>query len=498
MLSRAQRLKLNTAASFLNQLINIACGFILPVLILESFGSAVNGLVSSISQFLGFISLLELGMGAVVTSALYKPLADSDTVQINKIFVSASKFFKRLAIGLLGYVIILMVIYPQLVAEEFDYAFTTMLIACMAISMFAQYYFGIVNAMLLAADQRSYVQSIINIITQILNVAACVILINQGFGIHIVKLATSLFFLLRPLGLLLYVEKHYVLDKTVKYDTEPIAQKWNGIAQHITAVVLNNTDVVILTCMSTLANVSVYAVYNLVVSGVKQLVFSLMDGVQALLGELLAKREYAKLNKVYGWTEWTIHTGSVIIWGCTAALIVPFVQVYTRSITDVSYIVPFFALLISGAHFCHCIRQSYYMLVKAAGNYKQTQNNQIITAVMNIVISILGVKLYGLAGVAAGTLIAMLYQTIWMAKYVAKNIIDQDPYAYVKQLLVDCLGLILIYSLTYCFELHDISYFSWNILAAETVLIAIIEIIFINFIFYPQYIKKLCKKIIGK
>ena len=72
--SRKKRLILNTCSSLIFQVITIVCGFILPRLILEAFGSAVNGLVNSITQFLAIISFLELGVGAVIQSSLYKPL----------------------------------------------------------------------------------------------------------------------------------------------------------------------------------------------------------------------------------------------------------------------------------------------------------------------------------------------------------------------------------------------------------------------------------------
>ena len=53
------------------QVLTILCGFVLPRMILGSFGSEVNGLVNSITQFLTIISFLEVGVGAVVQSALY-------------------------------------------------------------------------------------------------------------------------------------------------------------------------------------------------------------------------------------------------------------------------------------------------------------------------------------------------------------------------------------------------------------------------------------------
>lgn len=57
------------------QITILICGFIVPKVIITNFGSNVNGLVSSITQFLAYITLLEAGMGPVVKSALYGPIA---------------------------------------------------------------------------------------------------------------------------------------------------------------------------------------------------------------------------------------------------------------------------------------------------------------------------------------------------------------------------------------------------------------------------------------
>lgn len=202
--SRKKKLALNTVTSLALQVVTVISGFIVPRLILGTFGSAVNGLVNSISQFLGVISLLDLGVGAVVQSALYKPLADKDIDAISRIYVSANKFFKRLAMILLVYVAVLMIFYPLLVNHNFSHAYTALLIAAICISSFAQYYFGIVNSLLLSADQKGYIQYTAQIVTIILNTIACAVLIYFGGSIQMVKLTTSLIFLLRPLYLLWY------------------------------------------------------------------------------------------------------------------------------------------------------------------------------------------------------------------------------------------------------------------------------------------------------
>lgn len=486
MRSRGEKLALNTVSSLALQVVSVICGFILPRLILETFGSDVNGLVNSITQFLGVITLLDLGVGAVVQSALYKPLADNDTNMISKIYVSANKFFRRLAEILLVYVVLLMIFYPMLVNKSFGHMYTALLIAAICISSFAQYYFGIVNSLLLNADQRGYIQYVAQIITLILNTFACYIIIKLGASIQIVKLTTSLIFLLRPLFLVFYVKKHYSIDKKITYTEEPIKQKWNGMAQHFASYVLNGTDNIVLTMFSTLGNVSIYSVYNVVIIGVKNALLSVTNGFQSLIGEMLAKKETMKLNAFFGFVEWFLHTGTTLVFGCTGVLIVDFVRVYTYGINDADYIQPLFAVLITIANAGHCLRLPYNILILAAGHYKQTQSNYIIAMILNIVVSIATVKMWGLVGVAIGTLIAMAYQTVWMAKYDSKNIICWPFKNFLKQCGVDAVTVIIASLATFKIPMLSVSYVSWFLLAIEAFGIWLIISIVINTIFYRE------------
>ena len=56
------------------QFVTIISGFIIPRIILTNFGSEVNGLVSSLNQFLNYVYLFEGGLGGAVLANLYKPL----------------------------------------------------------------------------------------------------------------------------------------------------------------------------------------------------------------------------------------------------------------------------------------------------------------------------------------------------------------------------------------------------------------------------------------
>ena len=96
-MSRKKKLILNTFTGILKQAVTVICGFILPRYMLLYYGSSINGLVSSITNFLGFISLLDMGVGAVIQANLYKPLADKDSARIRELVLSSERFFRKLA-----------------------------------------------------------------------------------------------------------------------------------------------------------------------------------------------------------------------------------------------------------------------------------------------------------------------------------------------------------------------------------------------------------------
>ncbi len=488
--SRSKKLVLNTSFSVLLQIVNIFCGLILPKLFLVSYGSKVNGLVNSIVQFLGVISLFDLGVGAVIQSALYKPLAQRDGSQISKIYVSAKKYFNKVIIALLVYIILLMLFYPFIANRDFSIYYVDTLIISISITSFAQYYFGIVDTILLNADQKGYIISILNIITLILNVIVCYILIKCNFSIQIVKLCSSLIFLLKPLFLKLYVNK-YKINKKIKYNEDPIKQKMNGMAQQISHFILTGTDIIVLTLFSNYLNVSIYTIYNMVVVGVKNFLTSMTTGFLPLMGDMYAKNENKKLNLFFKYLEWIINNVSVIVFGCTAVLIVNFIRIYTKGVTDANYIQPLFGFLITIANAFHCLRLPYNNLIKAAGHYKETQNNYIISMLINIIISIIMVRKFGLIGVSIGTLVSMIYQTTWMAWYTSTKIIKWPLNRFFKQLFFDFLTFSICTFITIQIPLISLSYQSWLISAIQTFSVWIIVCFILNLIFYNKNIKRM-------
>lgn len=492
---RKKRLVLNTATALLNQIISLVCGFILPRQILLAYGSDINGLVSSITQFLGFVTFLDMGVGAVVQSTLYKPIAEKDEDSISRIIIAANKFFRKIAAILIAYTLFLMFFFPTFVDSGNGFVSTAILVLAISISSIGQYLFGITKQLLLNADQKSYAQLIPQSVVTILNIIVSVILISGGASINLVKLVSAAVFLIRPLWMSIYVKKNYNIDYKIELKKDPLEQKWNAMAQHVATFVADKTDIMILTLFSTLTNVSIYYVYHLVVNGLYQTFGVVTSSLQSFFGDMYAKNEMDKLRNTYGVFEWAIHTGLVFIFACTEVLILPFVEVYTNGVNDANYIVPAFAAVITIAFAGSCLRSFYNILIKSVGHYKQTQMSAIIEALLNLIISVALVYKFGLIGVAIGTLVSMFYRSIHLKIYTDLKILNQSVLPFIKQCMIDLVLFILIIFTTNKFSLNAISYLAWIILALKVVAVALVLIIVINMIFYRKNIFVMIKMI---
>lgn len=481
---RKKRFIWNMMSSLGGQIVSLVCGFILPRMILNAFGTQINGLVSSITQFLTVVSLTEFGMTAVVQSSLYEALAENDNTKISKILTSSSHFFRKIAVVLMLYVITLGMLYPVLIHTNYDYWFVFTLVIILSINSIGQYLLGITNDQLISADQHAYILSITSMLTTMLNTAACYLVIKIGAGIHVVKLITASIFLLRPFVSAIYVKMHYCVNKHTKYDHEPIQQKWNGVSQHIAYYVFSSTDVIVLSLFSTLENVSIYSVYSLVLNGLKQICSLFENGIKPLFGEAWARKDQKRLRTYFSMYEIIMHMGSIFVFGCASSLIVPFVRVYTRGINDANYMASTFSLIITVAYAVLNIKNPYNTLIQAVGHYKQTQHNYVTVACINIFISVAMVYKFGLVGVAVGTLISAGYQVIWQANYLYKTILNFPALRIVKFLQCDVFCFVLGKMVTSLLPSQVDSYFQWIVMAIPSAVIWIVIVLSMSALFY--------------
>ena len=489
---RSKKALLNISSNFILQVVTIIYGFIVPKIIITNFGSDVNGLISSITQFLAYISLLESGFGPVVKSALYKPLSKKDNKEIANILKTSEKFFRNIAKVFIIYIISLCFIYPLIINNNFDKVFTISLILIISISTFAEYFFGMTYRLFLQADQKNYIISFIQIITYIISIVIVILLAYFKANIQVIKLTSGLIFVLRPIMQNWYVKRKYNICFNEANSDYKLRQKWDGLAQHIAAVIHGNTDVTILTIMCSLTEVSVYSVYSLVVKGIKQFAQIFSTGIDSSFGDMIAKDEKENLCKKFNIYEVLYFTIITILFSCTMILIVPFVSVYTKNVTDANYIRYLFGYLIVISEFVWAIRLPYSSLILSAGHFKETRIGAWIECLTNIVLSIVLVFNYGIIGVTIGTIIAMTIRTLEFVYHANKNILNRNISISIKKFILILIETItIVFISNYLPYLDNISYLKWFINALMTGVVASLICIFINFVFYKKEFKEL-------
>lgn len=423
-MGKIHKSKLNVLTTLMKQVVATACGILLPRVLIGAFGSVIYGATTSIAQFLSYISLLEGGIGRVARGALYEPLAKGDKIQISRIHRAIRGFFLKIAGVFLIYTLIIAFFYHDIAdVTVFDRPFTFGLVIAISLSTMANYLGGISDLTLMNADQKQYLTNTVMTITNILNMLLVVLLVWSGANILVVKLATALVFVTRRLFYTGYVKRHYRLPK-VQADGYQLEQRWTGMGQHIAFFIHTNTDIILLTIFADLKLVAVYSVYYLVVRSIWDISSSFSGGMEAAMGELIAKKQQEALHSAYRKYSMMLTLVALVLFGCTGVLIVPFVRLYMAGITDANYIQPLFALLLLLAEAINCLVLPYTTLPISANQLKQSRWGSYGEAILNVGLSLILIRWNPLLGVAIGTLTATVYKAVFYMNYTAKHILQ--------------------------------------------------------------------------
>lgn len=485
---RSKKAVLNTSTSLIYQLVATICGLITPRLILVTFGSTYNGIISSATQFMSMVSVLTLGIAGSTRVALYKTLANGDTLATSRIIKANQKYMHKVGFFILLYSAFLMIIYPFISNSNLPSIEVSALMGIVAIGTFAEYFFGTTYKTLLTSDQSEYVTSTIQIILTILNTFIVSLLIFSNQNIFIVKLMSVFVFALSPVALNIYVKKKYSLTQNCEPDNSALNQR-NAVAFHsIANIIHNNTDLVILTIFTDAKLVSVYTVYNFVIGKIRAVLQSFTGGLEAAFGNMWVKKEIENINKNFRLYEFMIFSFISVVFSCVGVLILPFVEMYTKGVTDIVYVRTDLAILITVTEAIFCIRQPYLTLVQATGNYKETKNGAIFEAAVNIVSSLILVNIMGINGIIIGTLLANLIRTTQYIVFVSKKILNRGYKEIICKILWTLLNITLIIAATLPIisQIQLVNWFSWIFMAIISLLLALTFTFVSALLFYKK------------
>lgn len=500
--SRTQNAKLNIVFAITLQIVTFFRGLILPRIIIPAYGSDVNGLISSITQFLTYISLLEAGVGSIFRTSLYKPLANGDIDGVSGIINEQKRFYRKIGFIFVFYVIALCFVYPLIAKTEIDKFYIVTCILILSISTFAEYFFSLPYVSLLSADQKVRISYIVSIVYTIVNILVSLFWVALKADIRLIYLSMCIIGLLRPLFYTVYVKRHYALNKKAPYNKEALNQRWNGIVHHFAFYIHTNTDSTILTlCISTAA-VSVYNVYNAIVCGIYGVVLSVSNSIAAGLGNLLVTGDKEQINRTVDSFELVQGGLTTVLYTITALTLIPFVRIYTAEMTDMQYVQPLFGYIMVAGGATYCFRCIYSTISLNANKYKETQLGAVLECVVNLVLSLVLVLVanMGLVGIAIGTVMGMLVRYVFDVCFLSKNVLNRSVFRALKVLFVSV--LIAVLSIAMCrvvlpYDAID-SMIRWLLIALATSGITAFVAIIVYTIFYRNTVKVLLKKILRK
>ncbi len=473
-MGKAKTLSKNIIINLILQISVICNGLIMPRLIIVNYGSDVNGMISSITQFLSYITLLESGIGGVIKAVLYKPLLDKDEYALSGIVNATKNFFRKIGYIFIGYLFIVALFYDKITFTGKEWWFSASLVIVLGITVLLEYFFGITQFTMLQADQKLWFTSGVQIITLWVSIGVSMVLIKLGCSIQVVKLSTALVFFFRPLCYNLYINRHYKLERRVPQNKEALAQRWNGFGHHIAYFIHSNTDIILLTIFVSTTEVSVYSVYLMIVTGVRYFFAAFSSAIEPFIGRIIASGDKQALRKTFKTYEFAQYFATTVIFVTTAVLIVPFVRIYAVGVADADYIRPLFAVILVVAEGFYCLRAPYSNLIFASGHFKQTQNGAFMEAGINICISLILIKPLGIVGIVIGTLVAMAFRTIQYAFYVNRNIVNTGIGVFFRKLLASFTSCLAVYLLSTVVEIAADNYLIWCVYGIGTVVVSVI------------------------
>ncbi len=434
--SRTRNAALNIFFSLVLQLVVCVRGLVLPGIIIPAYGSDVNGLVSSISQFLTYISLLEAGVGSIFRASLYKPLANNDMDKVSGIINEQKRFYRKIGIVFVLYVFALCFIYPLIAKTDVSRPYVISLLLILSISTFTEYFFSLPYTSLLSADQLVRITYIVSIVYTLMNILVSLVCVSLKADIRMIYLSMSIIGLLRPLFYTLYVRKHYHLNKNAKPDKVAMAQRKNGMVHHFAYYIHTNTDSALLTVFLGTAMVSVYNVYGAIIFGVEKIITSVSSGASAGIGNLIAIGDRKSIDKTTDVFELVQGGIATVVYTIAAILLLPFIRLYTANMTDVNYLHPAFGYTLILAEVIYCFRCIYSTISTSANKFKETQLGAVLECVVNLISSLLLVLIgkLGLLGVAIGTVLGMLVRYIFEVIFLSKNVIYRPVWKAMKML----------------------------------------------------------------
>lgn len=400
------------------QVLAIIIGYYSRIIFTRTLSASYLGVNGLFTDVLGILALSELGIGSAMGFALYQPAARRDILKLQALM----NLFRRLYLGVaaaVGGAGLLLLPFLRIIADDETASVEHLpLIYLLYLGNSVLSYLLIYRQSILTAHQREYIISvyitIFNVIRTILQIS--ILLNTHNFILYL--LVSNLCTVLCNFCISRHALRLYPYLREAKTQKLP-REEWLTIRGNIRAlllhrlgaVLINNTDSVLLSLFAGLVNVGIYSNYNLIISSVRQVLDRLFRGISASVGNLGATEDREAMEPVFQTAffigQWVFGICAIFLY----ELLQPFIELsfgphflFERRIVAVLCILFFY----------HGLRTSIGTFWYALGMFRLDQYKALAEALLNLIFSIILGQRYGAFGVFMGTILSALATSAWI------------------------------------------------------------------------------------
>lgn len=499
-MSRTTKFFYNSVATAIMQVVTMLVGFVIPRIMLSSYGSEVNGLVSSISQFISYFSLVEAGLAGAAIYALYKPLADNNHQAINGVVSAAKKFYTQSGYIFISLTLGLAFIYPFYIKTEILNPISIgVLVLVLGVNGALEFFTLSKYRVLLSADQKTYIVSIASTVHIIINTLIIVVLAHYKVHIVILRLVALLSIFIRSVILMIYCKKKYkYLDYNEIPNTQALDKRWDALFLQVLGAVHTGAPVILITLiLKDLKLVSVYTIFNMVIAGIGGILGIFISGLSASFGDIIARGENKTLQRAYKEFEFIYYSLITIIYGITFITIMPFVNIYTYGIEDINYNMPFVGFLFVLNGLLYNIKTPQGMLVISAGMYKETKWQTTIQGIIAVIGGAILVPFMGIAGVLIGSILSNLYRDIDLMFFIPKALTKLPVKYTVFRIFRIFISIGIVCTPFFFINVEPNNIFVWAIYACGVGIYTVIVVLLMGLLFEKDELKNVLRRVKG-
>ncbi len=419
--SRTEYSAHNTTVAMFSRAFAIVMGYVLRIVFTHTLSASYVGINGLFMDILNILSLSEMGLETAISYALYRPIADNDIEKQKSVMRLFRRFYNTVAVVVFGLGLLVIPFMDVLVKNQQEVGHITFIYILYLVNTSLSYML-VYKKTMMDAHQLMYIGTVYKTTSwAVQDVVQIIFLVTtHNFYIYLfVNIATTLIS-----NILISKKADSLYPFLRERDAKPLPKEEMGanfrniramLMHRLGNVAVNNTDNLILSSVVGIMSVGCYSNYYLVIASVQQVLTGCFQGITASVGNLSVTSDAKKVREVFKSVFFVTHWLYTFAAICLFELLNPFVELsFGKQYVFAEEIV----LVLCINFFLTGMRKAALVFRDSIGLFWFDRHNAVITAVLNLVISIILAKRLGTIGVFMGTTISMLMTTVWVEPYV--------------------------------------------------------------------------------